>query len=101
MTRLILTIPFVLTACNLAGSGESDNPYAIQVIRLAADRTCPLTVPERDTLMASALINEDRATIQAFLDARPEDPLAQSVLAVLDGEPVVDPDQMACIAPYM
>lgn len=103
MTRLILITPFVLAACNIAGGGEddSDNPARAAVLGLSQERICPLPVPERDTLLASSVLEQDRTAVDAFLEARPQDPTALAVSAVLAGEPVVDPDQMACIAPYL
>jgi hypothetical protein len=100
MTRFILVTPLILAACNVAGGG-GDNPIRQSAIQLAADRTCPLPVPERDTLLASSLLEQDRTVVDAFLAQRPQDPTAQAAAALLSGEPVVDPDQMACLAPYL
>lgn len=95
----LLALTTALVACNTEGA--PDDPTQATVLRLAADRVCPLPVPERDTLLASAILAGDATPVDAFLEARPTDPTAQAVKAVIAGALVEDPDQMACISPYL
>lgn len=101
MRATFLALPVLLAACNVAGDPAPGTSPRATALSLAEDRTCPLPVPERDTLLASAIAGGDPTPVEAFLDARPEDPTGLAVRAVIASEPVVDPDQLACIAPYL
>ena len=96
-----LAIALTLAACNVGGAADPGNPARSTALGLAEDRTCPLPVPERDTLLAQAILTDDATPVEAFLDARPEDPTGLATRAVIAGQPVVDPDQLACLAPYL
>ena len=101
MTRPLACLLLLGLAGCVAGDATPENPALATAQRLAEGRTCPLPVPERDTLLASALLAQDRTPVDAFLARRPEDPTAQAAASVIDGAPVVDPDQLACLAPYL
>jgi len=91
----ILAVPTLLAAC--IGSGPVDPGTA----RLAAGPACPLPVPERDTLLAEAIKAGDPVPIESFLDQRPEDATGLAARAILAGETGIDPDQRACLQPYL
>ena len=102
MRLAILAAPLLLAACNLGGGDDvPDNPARETALRLGTDRICPLPVPERDTLLASAILADDATPVEAFLAQRPEDATGLATLAVISGQPVVDPDQLACLQPYL
>ncbi|KIT17470.1 hypothetical protein [Jannaschia aquimarina] len=99
MSRIALVpVLVILAACNPVTAG---NPSVEQALALAADRTCPLPVPERDSLLAAAVAADDATPVEAFLAQRPEDATAQATAQLIAGEPVVDPDRIACLSPYL
>ncbi|UWQ21360.1 hypothetical protein [Jannaschia sp. W003] len=97
----LAALPLLLAACNAGAPAPSANPSLETARSLAEGRSCPLAVPERDALLGGAIAAGDAAPIDAFLDARPEDPVGLAAIDVVRGQPVRDPDQLACLAPFL